>query len=79
MSSPLNSPFNGDIKSPPSPRDSACNHLEHTQVTELMKPSDTSVLKEAFYADSDALKWSPGALMSPMGTGIVNPKSTPKM
>lgn len=78
MSSPLNSPFHGDVKSPPSPNDGSCNHLEHTEVRALMQSSDTSVLKEAFYADSEALKWSPGALMSPMGTGIVNPKSSPK-
>lgn len=69
--SPLNSPFTGDIKPAPSPNSGSCNHLEHTGVSDLAMPSDTSVLKEAFYCDSPSLKWSKGALDSPMGTAIV--------
>ena len=73
--SPLNTPFQRHIMpNPPSANASSCNYLEHTEGPDLDKHSDTSVLKEAFYADSDALKWSKAALDSPMGTSIPNPK-----
>ncbi len=71
--SPLNSPFQGDIKPAPSAQDSDCNYLEHTDVSELRQPSDTSVLKEAFYSKGDSLNWSKAALDSPMGTAIPTP------
>lgn len=70
----LNSPFNGDIKPCPTGKEHACNYLEHTGVSDLQMPSDTSVLKEAFYAAGDSLDWSKGALNSPMGTSIPTPK-----
>lgn len=69
---PLSTPMNGGaMSSPPSPHEGGCNYLEHTGVEALKQKSDTSVLTESFYAD---LPWSKGALDSPMGTDIANPK-----
>ena len=72
---PLNTPFQRRImETPPGKADQACNYLEHTMGGDLAMKSDTSVLKEAFYTDTPALKWSKAALDSPMGTSIANPK-----
>jgi hypothetical protein len=72
---PLNTPFQRRImETPPGKTEHACNYLEHTMGGDLAMKSDTSVLKEAFYSAGDSLKWSKGALNSPMGTSIPNPK-----
>ena len=58
----------------PSPHAQSSEALQHVETSELKKGGDTAVLSQTFYADTPALKWSPAALDSPMGTSIPNPK-----
>lgn len=64
----LNSPFQGDMKPAPSPH--AMANGNHSEISELNKPEDTSVLSTHFY--DETLKYSPAALATPMGTAIPN-------
>lgn len=74
--SPFATPFEHRVMpSVPDKMASDCNYLEHTDVEDLKMRSDTSVLKEAFFAKGDSLNWHFEALASPMGTDIPNPKN----
>lgn len=73
---PLSSPHeHGLVCGMPGKSEHACNYLEHVDTPDLKMKSDTSVLTEAFYSPGDSLNWSKGALDSPMGTDIPNPRN----
>jgi hypothetical protein len=62
--SQLSGPFNGDVKSAPSPTATQCGNK--FGVTQLNQPEDTSVLKTVFYDESGSLKGAkPAPLESP--------------
>ena len=66
----LNSPFTGDMKPAPGPKDHA-NDASYEN-SQLNTPSNGDVIKPAVMAVGDSLKASPGALDTPMGTAIPN-------
>lgn len=68
--SQLTGPFQGDIKTPPGPKDNAND--THYESSGLNTPCDGDVIKPAMMANGDSLSTSPGALDTPMGTAIPN-------
>lgn len=72
---PLSTPHQRGILPDKPSLKAKCDYLENVDNSTLSMPQTSDLIDASFYSEAESLKWSNGALSSPMGTAIPNPKS----